>query len=165
MALQSKVSHYMKSLYLSLYSNDKVETVSTVEYVFPVKNQDGSNQSVSHFNFWIQTQINSPSEVFQGLPAFLVSHKAEKLCLSHNFFFFFFLEELCFVFTFSQQVHYDTWCVMSGFICVLAHRWSWQILTCFFLWEKCFKQSLILFLSLNCLSVFLKMSSVTQCCT
>lgn len=50
-ALQSKVSHNMKSLYLSLYSNDKVETVSTVEYVFPVKNQDGSNQSVSHFNF------------------------------------------------------------------------------------------------------------------
>lgn len=98
-ALQSKVSHNMKSLYLSLYSNDKVETVSTVEYVFPVKNQDGSNQSVSHFNFWIQTQTNSPSEVFQGLPAFLVSHKAEKLCLSHNFFFFFFLSGravLCF---------------------------------------------------------------------
>lgn len=98
-ALQSKVSHNMKSLYLSLYSNDKVETVSTVEYVFPVKNQDGSNQSVSHFNFWIQTQTNSPSEVFQGLPAFLVSHKAEKLCLSHKFFFFFSFWKSCALFS------------------------------------------------------------------
>lgn len=41
-----------------------------------------------HSNLWIQTQINSPSEVCQGLPAFLVSHRAEKLCLSHKFFLF-----------------------------------------------------------------------------
>lgn len=39
-------------------------------------------------NLWIQTQINSPSEICQGLPAFLVSHRAVKLCLSHKFIFF-----------------------------------------------------------------------------
>lgn len=45
-ASQSKVNHNMKSLYISSYSNDKVETVSNVEYICPIKNQDGSNQRV-----------------------------------------------------------------------------------------------------------------------
>lgn len=47
MASQSKVSHNKKSLYLSSYSNDKVETVNHVEYIFPVKNQDSSNKIVT----------------------------------------------------------------------------------------------------------------------